>query len=305
LLHLFLAEASMPYPELNDYLGRLPSPGPAPAGVWRNGAGQAVGRFFNCSLTSTFQPIRNAASFSLEGHEGLVRSVAAGDAGLSLWSLLEGAASDDQSVELDRLCRMLHAINFFRQPAAGAGDLYLNVHNRLLSAVSSNHGHAFKRIFGALGLPVGQVVLQLPAVTPAQGWLLNYVADNYSRNGFRLALNAGSYAQALGLLDQVRPHAIKLDAAALPAQGEIAALLRRAHGAGTRLVVKRVEGQATLALLERAADEAGVAPYVQGKLIDPARAELGPGGCRRDVSLKKPALTPVEDTATISLRYAW
>jgi EAL domain-containing protein (putative c-di-GMP-specific phosphodiesterase class I) len=304
LHHLFHAEADMPYPELNAYLGRLPSPGPAIAGVWRNGAGQAVGRFFNCSLTSTFQPIRNASSFSLEGHEGLVRSVAAADAGLSLWSLLEGAASDDESVELDRLCRMLHAINFFRQPAAGEGDLYLNVHNRLLSAVSSNHGHAFKRIFGALGLPVGQVVLQLPAVTPAQGWLLNYVADNYSRNGFRLALNAGTYAQALCLLDQVRPHAIKLDAA-LPAQGDIVALLRRAHAAGARLIVKRVEGQATLALLERAADEAGVAPYVQGKLIAPARAELGPGGCRRTVSQRKPALTPPEDTATISLRYAW
>ena len=295
----------MPYPALNDYLARLPSPGPAPAGVWRNAAGQAVGRFFNCSLTSTFQPIRDAASFSLAGHEGLVRSVAPGDAGLSLWSLLEGAASDDESVALDRLCRMLHAINFFRQPDAGSGDLYLNVHQRLLSAVSSNHGHAFKRIFDALGLPLGQVVLQLPAVTPAQGWLLNYVADNYSRNGFRLALNASSHGQALGLLDQVRPHALKLDAAALPAQAELVQLLRRAHAAGARLIVKRVEAQATLALLERAGEEAGVAPYVQGKLIGPARADLGPGGCRRAVSPKKLTLTPAEDTATIALHYAW
>jgi hypothetical protein len=48
---------------------------------------------------------------------------------------------------------MLHAINFFRQ-AGQARRLYLNVHDRLLSAVSSNHGHAFRRILDALELPL-------------------------------------------------------------------------------------------------------------------------------------------------------
>ena len=105
--------------------------------------------------------------------------------GLSLWRLLDHAASDDESVELDRLCRMLHAINFFRQNEAEQADLYLNVHDRLLSAVSSNHGHAFQRILDALGLPIERIVLQLPTVTTNQSWLLNYVADNYRRNGFR------------------------------------------------------------------------------------------------------------------------
>ena len=34
------------------------------------------------------------------------------------------------------------------------------------------------------------VVLQMPVVTHSQGWLLNYVLDNYRRNGFRLGVSA-------------------------------------------------------------------------------------------------------------------
>jgi len=112
-------------------------------------------------MSSAFQPIRQLDSQAVQAYEGLARSVSAQDLGLSLWKLLDHAASDDESIELDRLCRMLHAINFFRQAGDSAADLYLNVHDRLLSAVSSNHGHAFRRILDALELPLERVVLQL------------------------------------------------------------------------------------------------------------------------------------------------
>jgi hypothetical protein len=60
------------------------------------------------------------------------------------------------------------------------------VHARLLAAVNNNHGVAYRRILAALELPHERIVLQLPVVTPNQRWLLNYVLDNYRRNGFRL-----------------------------------------------------------------------------------------------------------------------
>jgi hypothetical protein len=120
--------------------------------------------------------------------------VSAQDQGLSLWKLLDHAASDDESSSWTG-CAACCTINFFRQAADGGPDLYLNVHDRLLSAVSSNHGHAFRRILDALELPLARVVLQLPAATPQQGWLLNYVADNYRRNGFRLAINVTAPAK--------------------------------------------------------------------------------------------------------------
>jgi EAL domain-containing protein (putative c-di-GMP-specific phosphodiesterase class I) len=110
----------MPYPALNDYLQRLSAPSPAPGSVWLNADGQAEGRFFNCVLTSAFQPIRSAGDGVLAGFEGLARGVSAADAGLSLWRLLDHGASDDESVALDRLCRMLHAINFSGSPRGKA-----------------------------------------------------------------------------------------------------------------------------------------------------------------------------------------
>ena len=268
----------MPFPALNKYLAQLSDPQRAPqrpsSSVWLDAAGQAQGRFFNCTVTSAFQPIR-APGGAIAAYEGLARSASAGDAGLSLWKLLDHAASDDESIELDRLCRMLHAINFFRQVEADDGsaraDLFLNVHDRLLSAVSSNHGYAFQRILDALGLPMERIVLQLPATSPTQGWLLNYVADNYRRNGFRLALNVATPAQALSVLGQLRPDSIKLDVRHLDDAGALAALFALAQDSGVRLIFKRIDTPHALQLLR----QAGAAPVLaQGYLLDQPQATL-------------------------------
>lgn len=282
----------MPFPELNDYLARLSTTGRSGGSVWLDSQGQAQGRFFNCTITSAFQPLRQLGTGQVRAYAGLARSVAASDAGLSLWRLLDHAASDDESIALDRLCRMLHSINFFRQPAAIDVDLYLNVHDRLLSAVSSNHGYAFRRILDALGLPRAQVVLQLPTVTANQGWLLGYVADNYRRNGFRLALQAGSAEQALQLLGQLRPATIELDARRASNDPSLEALFSGAATAGVALVFKRLDDAAVLAGLEHAFDAAGAPDGVallQGRLFDMPQARLVDGA----------ATTPAARVATV------
>ena len=270
----------MPFPALNAYLKRLSAPSRAPSTVWLNADGQAQGRFFNCTLTSAFQPIRALGGAELLGFEGLARGASATGPGLSLWKLLDHAASDDESVELDRLCRMLHAINFFRQPEAQGLDLYLNVHDRLLSAVSSNHGHAFRRILAALSLPSAQIVLQLPAASASRRWLVNYVADNYRRNGFRLALQVATLAEAAEVLTQVRPDAVKIDARAFQQGAALETLLRLAQANGATVIFKSVESQASLAMLERTSARTGVPACVQGYLIDPPRLALrSPAEC--------------------------
>lgn len=264
----------MSFPVLTTYLARLSDASQAATSVWLDADGKAQGRFFNCTMTSAFQPLRQLDSGRVLAFEGLARSVSAADAGLSLWKLLDHAASDDESVELDRLCRMLHAINFFRQAEAGAADLYLSVHDRLLSAVSSNHGHAFRRILDALGLPLARIVLQLPAVTPHQGWLLNYVADNYRRNGFRFAVNAAGPNQALALLDRLRPDAFKLDARDLVDEAAAANLLEICHAAGIRVVFKRLETIQAHAALQRIGAATGLPIVAQGYLLDTPAAGL-------------------------------
>lgn len=264
----------MSFPVLNDYLLRLSEPGQAATSVWLDADGKALGRFFNCTMTSAFKPIRELDSGRAIAFEGMARSASANDAGLSLWKMLDHAASDHESIELDRLCRMLHSINFFRQAEAGESDLYLSVHDRLLSAVSSNHGHAFKRILDALGLPIGRIVLQLPAVSAHQDWLLNYVADNYRRNGFRFAVNVGSAHEAIGMLERLRPHAFKLDARYLHNEVALVNLLELCHAAGIGVVFRRLESAAELAALQRIGQAAGLPVYAQGALLDTPAANL-------------------------------
>lgn len=269
----------MSFPVLQKYLARLSDATGAATSIWLDHEGKAQGRFFNCTLSSAFQAVRDADTGAVHGYEGLARSVSAQDMGLSLWKLLDHAASDDESIELDRLCRMLHSINFFRQADSApnaVADLYLNVHDRLLSAVSSNHGHAFRRILDALELPLARIVLQLPAATPQQGWLLNYVSDNYRRNGFRFAVNVASARDGLQVLDRLRPDVFKLDARELQDNEALLTLLRRSVEANVRVLFKRVETPQTLSLLRQLGEAAGVPLLAQGYLLDEPRAMLLP-----------------------------
>jgi EAL domain-containing protein (putative c-di-GMP-specific phosphodiesterase class I) len=264
------------YPALNAYLARLSDPSATPSSLWLNSRGQAEGRFFQCTLTSAFQPVRDVASGAVRAYEALARNADAGDDSPSLWRQLDHAASDDESVELDRLCRMLHAINFFRQADGSDGDLLLSVHDRLLSAVSVNHGHAFRRILDALGVPAARVVLQLPIVGPNQRWLLNYVADNYKRNGFRIALNLALPSRAAELLSQVRPAAIRIDAQNVGDDETLGALLGTVHKHGVQLIVKKVQTAQAFGQLVRVSGALGIAVHAQGFILDPAADTLIP-----------------------------
>ncbi|MET0964306.1 MAG: EAL domain-containing protein [Noviherbaspirillum sp.] len=270
----------MAFPALDEYLSRLsrvPTPGHR---IWLDARNQAQGRYFNCTLTSVFQPLRLSDSGRIVAYEAFIRSVSDGNPELSVWRLLDGAASDDESVELDRLCRMLHAVNFFRQPGANGSDLYLNVHERLLAAVSNNHGMVFRRVLESLGLPLRNIVLQLPLARPSHRFLLQYVADNYQRSGFRVALNVANAAEGLRMLELTRPEAILVDARELADTADAAALAQACGSRGVGLVFKRIEKRAvadTVNALMRLQP-----PLVQGWLWDRPGplllADAAPGG---------------------------
>ncbi len=257
----------MPFPTLEQYLTRLYNTAHANTRVWADNSGRVLGRYFNSTLTSAFQPIRRLDSAAVVGYEGFARSYTDSDQGLSLWRLLDHAASDDESVELDRLCRMLHAINFFRQ-AEAAGDLYLSVHARLLAAVDGNHGAAFNRVLKLLELPQQRIVLQLPSIAEHQGWLLNYVADNYRRNGFRIAVNANDANEAIDLLERVRPETIKLDTRGIVFESPVLQLLARCAEQDVRVIFKRVETEEMVDTLRHLAALSGCHLLAQGYYWD-------------------------------------
>jgi EAL domain-containing protein (putative c-di-GMP-specific phosphodiesterase class I) len=279
------------FPALEQYLARLGDASEGGAGglansrsIWRDDQGRVQGRFFNATLTSAFQTIHALGADGdghISGYEGFARSYTASDQGLSLWRLLDQAASDDESVALDRLCRMLHAINFFRQqPASDVDsppDLYLSVHARLLAAVASHHGVAFRRVLDALEVPHERIVLQLPPVRSNQDWPLAVVLQNYRRNGFRLALNADDAQQGCQLLDlpgQAQADVIKVDAREIGDQAAALRLIRGAARRGVRLIFTRVDTVAVQQTLLRLGEQAGQPIWAQGFLWNLPTASL-------------------------------
>jgi len=228
----------MSYPALHAYLERLAT-GESPSSSLRlSGAGEVQGHIFNCWLGSAFHPIRELGSGRISGYAGRVRGVAEEDRGLPIWSYLDGAASDDESVALDRLCRTLHAINFFHNGELSAHTLHLNVHDRLLSAVSSNHGMAFRRILDSLELPLEKIVLQLPAVNARQNWMLNYVADNYRRNGFRISVKVATALQLPSVLGHARVDAVRIGGLQGASTAELTQVLAQAAALDVEVLVK-------------------------------------------------------------------
>jgi len=285
------------YPGLEDYLSRLYGATHAQTRIWADAEGRVRGRYFNSTLTSAFQPIRNLDAGKIVGYEGFARSYSDADQGLCIWKLLDHAATDDESVELDRLCRMLHAINFFRQPAAAGADLYLSVHARLLAAVDGGHGTAFSRVLAALDLPREKIVLQLPGNIDHQNWLLRYVADNYRGNGFRIAVNAADAGHALQLAESVRPEVLKLDAREIAHEDSVMRLLDACHASATRVVFKRVENVQTLDTLKWLAARRGQALHAQGYLWELPQASLVAHAARSRVD----DATPVRSLQSIAV----
>ena len=239
----------MRHPALNAYLERLAAGESSTSSLRLAGHGEVQGHIFNCWLGSDFHPIRELGSGRLTAYAGRVRGVGEENRHLPVWTYLDGAASDDESVALDRLCRTLHAINFFRRDDLGEHTLHLNVHDRLLSAVSSNHGMAFRRILDSLGLPLEKIVLQLPAVNARQNWMLNYVADNYRRNGFRISVKVATASQLPSILCPALIDAVRIGSLNGASASELTRVLAQVAALDIQVLVK----EDTPALREAAA----------------------------------------------------
>ena len=216
--------------------------------------GSVVGDWFGCELSSVFQPIVQPADDRVIGHEAYLRILGSGERALSPWTLFSSNADDDRLIALDRLARTIHALNFL---SSGEGDglLFLNVHGRLLAAISHDHGTAFRKVVVALGLPPERVVIETPLAASTQPELLAFVLRNYRNNGFQVAINVDSPAQWQVLASSVPAQFVKIDSARLFMDDDWRARLGW-------LVALRDNSQVILTRLERALD----GPLLEGVL---------------------------------------
>lgn len=235
---------------LSRYLAGLPGMPESGKLLWRDDSGQVQGQYFQCSLTSAFEPLISLGNREVVAHEGSVRTYAADGIGLAAWKLFAMAADDESLVALDRLSRLVHAINYFS--CDGGHKLVLNVHNRLLVAVADDHGAAFRRALESLGLPLDRFVIQVPASANDDLPLLLHVVGNYRRNGFAVSLQASDPAEAGALMAHALPTWLKLDMRRTWTDRQLAGLRASAASAGVTLIGRRVESEESIERLQAA-----------------------------------------------------
>jgi EAL domain-containing protein (putative c-di-GMP-specific phosphodiesterase class I) len=174
-------------------------------------AGTVVAQFFQSRLASVFQPVVRAADGAVVGHQGLLRVFDEAGTAAAPWSVFAQASDDEQLVQLDRLCRTVHALNYF--PAhGGASALFLNVEQRLLKAVQADHGAYYESILARLDVAPQRVVIVLPAGAVDDPVTFVRAAISYRIRGYRVLCQLRSVAEAdLGHIYLADPHYVAVD----------------------------------------------------------------------------------------------
>lgn len=212
--------------------------------VTRTENGFIVGHFFNCWLSSVFQPVFDVKTHSVIGHAAYIRSVMNEENPLSPWKVLSFGEGDAPLVRFDRLCRAVHALNYF-SGSSHDGNLFVTVQPRLLESVKDDHGRAFKRILDIIGAETSRVVIEIPAEVNRNWKLLKHVISNYRSHGYRIAINyndAGEdWVAELASLYPLYPDMVRLEASALQRLGDAGPLVEAIHHFGAQVLFREIE----------------------------------------------------------------
>jgi EAL domain-containing protein (putative c-di-GMP-specific phosphodiesterase class I) len=211
--------------------------------------GRVVAQYYQSRLSSVFQPVVRAADSAIAGHQGLLRVFDERGQAVAPWTVFARASDDDQRVQLDRLTRTVHALNYFRSPDK-ARSLFLNVDPRLLAHVGADHGAYFEKILAQLGIAPGRVVIVLPAGAVDEPVTFVRAAISYRIRGYRVMVPLRSAREAdLAHVFLADPHyaAIDIEAAAAKAGtdrvGEVRRIVDALARRGINSVARRIQDE--------------------------------------------------------------
>jgi EAL domain-containing protein (putative c-di-GMP-specific phosphodiesterase class I) len=203
--------------------------------------GRIVAQFFQSRLTSVFQPVVRAADAGIAGHQGLLRVFDERGQSVAPWNVFARAADDDQLVQLDRLTRTVHALNYF-QSQDGTRLLFLNVEQRLLGHVAADHGAYFESILARLGLAPARVVIVLPASAVDDPVTFVRAAISYRIRGYRVLAQLRSAREAdLAHLFLADPHYVAIDGPAPDRSDETVRIIEALARRGINSVARRIQ----------------------------------------------------------------
>lgn len=202
----------MPVQELLDYFTERPHSTAAFTPHLHLSDEGSVGHYKGLRLCSVFQPLLDADTLDTHSHEALLRVRDADGTSVSPAAAFSVPKTTDEAIYFDRLCRVVHALNFVRQ-ASPSSDLFVNVSGRHLLGVS-NHGHGaiFERLLGMCGLQPQRIILEILESQVDDISHLNDAVAAYRARGYRVAIDDfGCDHSNFDRLWRLTPDIVKLD----------------------------------------------------------------------------------------------
>jgi EAL domain-containing protein (putative c-di-GMP-specific phosphodiesterase class I) len=217
--------------------------------------GAVVAQFYRSRITSAFQPLVRARGHEVVGHQALLRVESNTGETVAPWSLFAQAMDDEALVRLDRLCRTVHALNYFLPEGSPATSLFLNIESRLLTGVVADHGAYFEAILALIGVPAARVVIVMPPGAVDNPVAFVRAAISYRIRGYRVLVPVRSLGDAeLSHVFLADPHYVSIDSPEALEGAAARRFLQALAQRGIHLVARGIEGAAH----EELARDAGV-----------------------------------------------
>lgn len=226
---------------LVDRLGRQ-FPG-ASLSIGDNGA--VIAQFYRSRITSAFQPVVRSGDRGVVGHQALLRVQSGAGESVAPWSLFANALDDKALVGLDRLCRTVHALNYFARGQAPGASLFLNIERRLLTGVAADHGAYFEAVLALIGAQQRDVVIVMPDDAVDNPVAFVRAAISYRVRGYRVLVPVRCVSDAeLSHVFLADPHYVSVDAPEALEGPAARRFLQALAQRGIRLAARGIESPA-------------------------------------------------------------
>lgn len=228
-----------------------------------------TGRFYNCQLSSAFQPVLNPSKGEIIGHAAFIRSESNGEIALSPWQVFAMASKDTQLIDLSHLCRAVHALNYFHK-ATKQNFIFIDLHPHLMESAKDDHGRMFGKFLSLIDVSTSRVVIEIPPVVNRNWKLLRRVISNYRSNGYQIMVNySGSNTDWMTELEDVYPDIVNIHACDLLRQKSAESLVDTIRRFGSTLSVRNIyTSEHVAAALQASAD------YLQGNYLGKAERAI-------------------------------
>lgn len=176
----------------------------------RDACGNWTAECHDLTLSSSYQPIVSLDHRRIVGHEALVRAHDRRGQAVSPAALFARAQTIEQTIELDRLCRLLHGFNFSRQELRNEW-LFLNVNPEVITH-GYHYGSFFAQMLEDAAIAPAQVVIEVLEGQVTDAHHLTESVNYYRQSGCLLAIDDfGAGHSNIDRVLRLEPEIVKLD----------------------------------------------------------------------------------------------